>query len=94
MRITDYLKPLRSRVTLFGAVFARGTPQTSRTSRRRQLDKIDTSDPKKNVAEAVAIGVLGLGMCVQLVFLVATLFKSDRKPTAADWEAVGSEAAA
>jgi hypothetical protein len=44
-----------------------------------QLDKIDMSDPK-TVAAVVAIGVLGLGMCIQLVFLFATLLKSDKKP--------------
>lgn len=41
-----------------------------------QLDKLDMSDPATVIA-VVAIGVLGLGMCVQLVFLFATLLKSD-----------------
>ena len=40
-----------------------------------QLDKSDMSDPK-TVTAVVAIGALGLAMCVQLVFLFATLFKS------------------
>jgi hypothetical protein len=39
------------------------------------LDKLALSDPK-TVAAVVAIGVLGLGMCVHLVFLFADLFKS------------------
>mmetsp|Transcript_19995 Transcript_19995/g.49655 ORF Transcript_19995/g.49655 Transcript_19995/m.49655 type:complete len:144 (-) Transcript_19995:741-1172(-) len=47
-----------------------------------QLDKLDMSDPK-TVAAVVAIGALGLGMCVQLVFLFATLFRSDKKPASA-----------
>lgn len=42
-----------------------------------QLDKLDMSDPK-TVAAVVALGALGLGMCIQLVFLFATLFKSVR----------------
>ena len=46
-----------------------------------QLDKLDMSDVKTVIAVA-AIGALGLGMCVQLVFLFATLFKSDTKPKA------------
>mmetsp|Transcript_27753 Transcript_27753/g.68259 ORF Transcript_27753/g.68259 Transcript_27753/m.68259 type:complete len:124 (-) Transcript_27753:1967-2338(-) len=46
-----------------------------------QLNKLNMSDPK-TVAAVVAIGVLGLGMCVQLVFLFATLFKADKKSAA------------
>lgn len=34
----------------------------------------------QNVAEVVVIGVIGLGMCVELAFLFAALFKSDKKP--------------
>ena len=37
-----------------------------------QLDKLDMSDPATVIA-VVAIGVLGLGMCVQLVFLFRKL---------------------
>lgn len=44
-----------------------------------QLDKLDMSDPG-TVTAVVAIGVLGLGMMVQLVFLFATLLKSDSAP--------------
>jgi hypothetical protein len=44
-----------------------------------QLDKLDMSDPA-TVTAVVAIGVLLLGMCVQLVFLFATLLKSDDAP--------------
>ena len=44
-----------------------------------QLDKLDMSDPA-TVAAVVAIGVLLLGMCVQLVFLFSTLLKSDAAP--------------
>ena len=42
-----------------------------------QLDKLDMSNPL-TVILVVAVGCLGLGMCVQLVFLFATLFKSDK----------------
>jgi len=48
---------------------------------KMQLNKLNMSDPK-TVAAVVAIGVLGLGMCVQLVFLFATLFKADKKSAA------------
>ena len=44
-----------------------------------QLDKLDMSDPA-TVTAVVAIGVLLLGMCVQLVFLFSTLLKSDAAP--------------
>ena len=43
-----------------------------------QLDKLDMSDPA-TVTAIVAIGVLLLGMCVQLVFLFSTL-PSDAAP--------------
>jgi hypothetical protein len=46
-----------------------------------QLDKIDMTDPA-TVAAVVAIGVLGLGMCIQLVLLFATLLMSDKTPPA------------
>ena len=44
-----------------------------------QLDKLDMSDPA-TVTAVFAIGVLLLGMCVQLVFLFSTLLKSDAAP--------------
>ena len=50
------------------------TTQKKKTT-MMQLDKLDMSDPK-TVTAVVAIGALGLAMCVQLVFLFATLFKS------------------
>ena len=40
-----------------------------------QLDKLNMSDPK-TVTAVVGIGALFVAMCVQLVFLFATLFKS------------------
>ena len=46
-----------------------------------QLDKIDMTDPA-TVAAVVAIGVLGLGMCIQLVLLFATLLVSKKTPPA------------
>ncbi len=41
-----------------------------------QLDKLDMSDPATVIA-VLAIGLPGLGLCVQLVLLFATLPQSD-----------------
>ena len=54
-------------------------PPTSPIRPMMQLDKIDMTDPA-TVAAVVAIGVLGLGMCIQLVLLFATLLVSKKTP--------------